>query len=594
MRNKLQTLLNLFLDRFTIQNKIIVSCLPFILLSYLMIFLSIVMMMFSQSKTIVYEQTEQNIIEKASLINTTLKNYDLLMEKFLYYSPEMQHYLTTYQKNLSPEVSRELRDYISKRTASMITDNMPGIMSVMLFNQYDELYINNAIYAGTLHSATKLKELLYPAASSSHGKMLIASNTYKPSFLTLARNAYIPELTRSDEETGFLMLDIQKSEFRKLMNLTQNQDAIYVLLLDNNGTLLVNGSEQSDESCLELLSKPLPKHYRFKSTLLDYGDCRLVTIVNEKILFQDIYHTLMLEIAIIILSVLLILTAVIFTGNTISGQVKGFIQKLTLTNKIDKNAYIQITSKDEFQELSVVYNDMLSRINHLSDTVYLKEILAKDAQLKSLQAQINPHFLYNTLDCINGLIELGRKEEARKTVTALANIMRMSIKGDAFLSIGDELKYLEQYIYIQKVRFQDRILFLTEIPASLHHYYIPKLIIQPLLENSIIHGVSDLTETGMIGIFGREEHGKIYISVKDNGVGISPEILSQLETPEQDSASIPSSENPSWTEGDSCHIGLWNIKKRLQLIYGSSYGLSVSPVSPSGSCVTICIPTLSY
>lgn len=221
---------------------------------------------------------------------------------------------------------------------------------------------------------------------------------------------------------------------------------------------------------------------------------------------------------------------------------------------------------------------MLSRIDRLIHTVYLKEILTRNAQLESLQAQINPHFLYNTLDCVNSLVDMGEKENVKKVVTSLASIMRMSIKGETFVTLEEDLSYIRQYIFIQKMRFQDKILFLTEVPESLYRYYIPKLTLQPLVENAVIHGVSNLAETGMIGIFGSEDDQNLYIDIKDNGTGMPPEITENLKTLD-DSTSISNK-----------HIGILNIQRKLQILYGTDYGLTISPISPHGTSVTICIP----
>ena len=203
----------------------------------------------------------------------------------------------------------------------------------------------------------------------------------------------------------------------------------------------------------------------------------------------------------------------------------------------------------------------------------------KDAQIESLQTQINPHFLYNTLDCINSLADMGKTTAVKKTVTCPGSIMRMSIKGAQFLKIEEELKYVNQYLYIQKMRFQEHIICLVEIPEQLYEYYIPKLMIQPLLENAIVHGVSELKETGMIAVTGKETEDAIYITVKDNGNGMPETIIRQLEEIR---------ENGILKEKE--HIGIFNIQQRLLLLYGKEYGLTVEHVKPSGTAVTICIP----
>ena len=108
-------------------------------------------------------------------------------------------------------------------------------------------------------------------------------------------------------------------------------------------------------------------------------------------------------------------------------------------------------SQDEFRDLALVYNDMMARIDNLIDTVYSKELLVKSAELKAFQAQINPHFIYNTLDCINSLVDLNRPEDVKKTVTALANLIRANVKGKELLPVREELKHIDQYMYINKM-----------------------------------------------------------------------------------------------------------------------------------------------
>ena len=283
-----------------------------------------------------------------------------------------------------------------------------------------------------------------------------------------------------------------------------------------------------------------------------------------------------------ILTAILIIVAALFLSATgISGQVQKFIVKLRQTKEINQSAYVEVDSSDEFRELADVYNDMLDRIDTLIQQVYKQQILMKDAQIETLEAQINPHFLYNTLDCINSLADAGRIREVKKTVTSLGGIMRMAIKGSSFLRIREELDYVTQYLYIQKMRFQERIIFLVEIPEELYEYYIPKLVIQPLLENAILHGVSVRKDTGMIAVTGTEDETSVYLTVKDNGIGMPQQIIGQLKVMGKDSFSE-----------EKKHIGIFNIQQRLRLLYGEEYGLTIELLKPSGTAVTIRIPKI--
>ena len=574
MKEKLQK----FFEKFTIKKKIVIACIPFLLISYIILFLSVTLIMYYQMKNMVFEQTKQNIREKTRLINQKLDNYDKITTNYLYYTSDVQTYLNLNQNDMTPDKLEDWKRTITSYTNSLLTDNNPEIEKVKLFNKYGNLYINSTIYANTLELTRKHAKSIHEIAQNCHGKIVIKKNPEQSQMLTIARTVHIPTLDASNEEIGFLLLDISKSALKKQLAIQENEDAMYILLVDDEGEILVNASSRTDEECLRILSRNKDNSYIINRKNLAYGGCQIISILNQSVLFADVYKLFKLEVGIMIISVLIILGAIIYSGNIISGQVSRFINKLNQTQEINQNAYMRVDSKDEFQDLAKVYNNMLARIDKLIHTVYIKELLIKDAQLESLQAQINPHFLYNTLDCVNSLVDMGEKESVKKVVTSLASIMRMSIKGNTFISVREDISYIEQYVFIQRMRFQNKILFLIEVPESMYLYYIPKLTIQPLVENAVLHGVANLKETGMIGIFGSEDENNIYISIKDNGFGMPEEIIKAFDKLED------------FKGNNKSHIGIFNIQKKLQILYGSDYGLTIEPVRPHGTCVTICIP----
>ncbi|WP_230398449.1 sensor histidine kinase [Novisyntrophococcus fermenticellae] len=574
MKTKIQN----FFNHLKIKNKIIVACLPFILLSYVILFISVSLIMYNQMKQRVLDQTQQNIIEKVNFINAKLTDYDLITSGFLYYTQGVTNYLTKNQEKLTQEQKDDANQFLSKNISSIITDNNPEISNVKLFNEYGDLYINNAIYTNTIEEVKAYADSIRGYARKYHGKVVIFRNPNTPYFVTVARTVYVPTLKESNHEIGFLMLDVAIDSLKKDIQMQQNADSIFLLLTDKDGKVLVNGTNLSDHACEELLSGRKKQKHLVNKVQLAYGDCYVTSIINESRLFHDTHRLFQMEIYIMFLSILIIIGAILYAGNMISGQVQAFIRKLNETSEIDKNAYIEVQSQDEFRELGNVYNKMLSRIDNLIQTVYVNELLTKNAQLETLQAQINPHFLYNTLDCINSLVEFNEKESVQKVVTSLANIMKMSIKGSTFITLEEDISYINQYIFIQKMRFQDRLLFLLEIPEHLYQYYVPKLILQPIVENAIVHGVEEISETGMIGVIASEDEENLYISIKDNGNGIPKEIIQQLQQMD-DKAGLSTQ-----------HIGIFNIQKKLQILYGKEYGLRITTLKPHGTNVTICIP----
>ncbi len=276
------------------------------------------------------------------------------------------------------------------------------------------------------------------------------------------------------------------------------------------------------------------------------------------------------------LSIGAILAPVYYVSSRIAQEFQFFIRKLDSTSIIDEEAYIQMDTSDEFVTLSKVYNRMLSRIHKLSDNIHQQKLLTKDAQIENLQAQINPHFLYNTLNCISGLIDLGRKQDCQKAIAALADIERMSLKGEPFCTLEKDLSYIRQYTFIQQLRFENKLQFLIDVPAKLQKFIIPKLVLQPLIENAVLHGTSTVNRKGIIGVFAKVKEDVLLLSIKDNGPGFTPEFIRDFLNHGKD--------RPQNS------YGLYNIDKRLKLYFGDSYGLILSNNPSAGACVVVRIP----
>lgn len=286
---------------------------------------------------------------------------------------------------------------------------------------------------------------------------------------------------------------------------------------------------------------------------------------------------------IILCSVIVIIYAIYYTSNIISQQFHTFIDKLSHTNNTDSSAYINISTKDEFQELALAYNNMLSRIICLNQKIINQKLLKNEAELKALQAQINPHFLYNTLDCITVLIDIQKYEEAQTSLLYLGTLMRMAIKGEDILTVEKEMQYVQQYMYIQKLRFGKKLLYLSDVPQSLYSYSIPKLCIQPLLENAIIHGISTRKSEGMIALLGYEQEDIFFLEIKDNGIPIPADIIEQVRAVKID-YSLETDALPREK------IGLINIQKRIKYLYGTAYGIDISYNQSGGNTVTVKLP----
>lgn len=234
---------------------------------------------------------------------------------------------------------------------------------------------------------------------------------------------------------------------------------------------------------------------------------------------------------------------------------------------------IHTRTNPEFTMLNEEFNDMAEQIQSLIEQVYLEQLRAKDAHLKQLQSQINPHFLYNCLFFIKSKAAIGDTDSVEAMALSLGEYYRYITKVDHSLTtLQDELKLLENYLKIQNLRKQ-RIRYEVEIEEELLGLQIPRLLIQPLVENSIIHGIERKIGQGSIRITARRAAGFIQITVEDNGAGMTREAIASLETRISEAT----------REDGGC--GLWNIQQRLRTHYGEASGLLIAP-SPEGGLTT--------
>lgn len=235
---------------------------------------------------------------------------------------------------------------------------------------------------------------------------------------------------------------------------------------------------------------------------------------------------------------------------------------------------------DELGILGQEFNDMLDQMQILMKQEYESKIFAKDARYKALQAQVNPHFLYNTLDTMSGIALSQNCQEVSSLCGALSNIFRYSIDmSDSLSTIGQEIVHLKNYMYVMNTRMRNRIQLEIDIPSILLNQKIPRICIQPIVENSILHGLKDKRGEKKVRINASLNADFLMLSVTDNGVGMnSAEIERQLEDIEANAPEKRSS------------IGLSNINARLKLLFGREYGLRIESTINEGSKVTLLLP----
>ena len=249
----------------------------------------------------------------------------------------------------------------------------------------------------------------------------------------------------------------------------------------------------------------------------------------------------------------------------------------------DLQALVTSDNVDEITELGLSFNIMIGKIRELLDSKIKEQEILKKAELRVLQSQINPHFLYNTLDTIIWMAEAKKTDQIVEVVSALSNFFRISLsKGQDWITIAEEIERVKSYLIIQKIRYRDIMDFKIEVDESISGNTVLKLILQPLVENAIYHGIKNKREGGTITIRARPNNAnEVLFEVEDNGIGFAPDKLAQIQAELADTSGEIKQESG---------FGLGNVNHRLKLYYGMQYGLSIKSKYQSGTCVTFVIP----
>lgn len=265
---------------------------------------------------------------------------------------------------------------------------------------------------------------------------------------------------------------------------------------------------------------------------------------------------------------------------TMASPIKLLSKAMAQVQKGDFAVRVPNKRKDEIGELTESFNYMLEEINTLIRQVYQEKIAQKNAEVQALQAQINPHFLYNTLDSINWMLIDREENDISDIIISLGSLMRYSIEDEnAFVPLGRELEYVLCYLKIQKNRLEDKLEYQISADESLEAYMVPRLILQPVVENAITHGIEPGRQRGNIRIAAEDYGEEILISVEDDGIGMTQDQLEHLRD-----------ENPDVEKEGHTGIGIRNVDRRLRLHYGDRYGLMIESIHGKGTIVRLRIP----
>jgi two-component system, sensor histidine kinase YesM len=281
------------------------------------------------------------------------------------------------------------------------------------------------------------------------------------------------------------------------------------------------------------------------------------------------------------MTMILAIVAAFFFTSSIAKPVLDLRSLMKRVEHGDLSVRFSGAPRDEIGELGLGFNEMIGRIQSLIDQVYSEQQAKREAELRILQEQIKPHFLYNTLDTIQWMAQEHRVDDVVSMVGALTSLFRIGLnKGREFISLSDEIEHVQSYLCIQKMRYEDKFDYSIDCEAPLRSRMVLRLMLQPLVENAIYHGIKERRGHGTLVVGARIETDELILSVKDDGVGMSEAALSLL--------------NASLEEGGPSigGYGIRNVHERIRLTYGKPFGLSFKSVHGEGTEVTIRHPLL--
>jgi two-component system sensor histidine kinase YesM len=393
---------------------------------------------------------------------------------------------------------------------------------------------------------------------------------------------------------NFLILDIPISRVHSILRPGIN-DFDQFFLLNRNGDIIYGNPAVFHKFKKKNIGKAPIQNRKFAedresilfTAISGSNSWKQIAVISKRQLFHKTRLILVYFIIIILLSIFLIVIVFIPIILNITRPISQLMLAMKKVSQGNLETSIAITSGDELQILGEGFNKMVDELKENMAAIINDEKIKRKMQNDLLMAQINPHFIYNTMNLIIFLIDAERYPDAVKITGALIDILQDTVKiGDdaVFSNVGEEIKIIEKYLHIQYIRYPDTFSLEMKIAENLWNAKIPRMIIQPLVENALFHGIHPAEHYGHIELNIQNQNGEIVIQVNDDGIGMAKTVLENIFTHDQNIK----------TSNQTRSIGIKNIKERLKYLYGDRYQLAILSNPGTGCQVTIRLPSEFY
>lgn len=503
------------------------------------------------------------------------------------------------QRLANEEILQEFNNVVnlySDKNTDLVS--APFLTSVYLLHHQEEIlavHYYQQLFSQEQELSLKIANLYTQFKGNGNDVQFFSDEDSIHIFLTLYTNFM--------QNIGTVAFSLSKDTIFQLMKTTDRyQQTLWGLFNKYNQPLCgaENYLEQSksNQQLLETIAAPHSltmngQKYRYHTQNLRLG-LKVVIAIPENQLMELIFQTIqsyliyaiILGVAIIGLSVLLILRLTI--------PLREIRKKITLVKEGQYDTKLPDYNSREFQEISSVFNQMTERINYLITEVYQKKLLLQEEELKFLQSQMNPHFMFNVLNMIAIKAQLDKNHEIHKMTTAFSRLVQASIyrKDKELVSLRQELEYVEFYLYLQCTRYDGSLSYkITLEDDSLMDCQVPKLCLQFIVENAVVHGLEPKSGGGTVEVLVSQRQGLLEMQVKDNGMGFGSTAGAEgLEGAIPLPLNLPSHQDQATHRHNG--VGINNLHQLIKLLYGQEYCISIFSEAGKGTTVTILIPQL--
>lgn len=538
------------------------------------------------------EVIASNLFENAqSTANSTLNRVRQTAGTFNFYYNDGSSIISDLKNFRNPETPPETYEYFTlsqnfKRTCQSLLYSDEDIYGIYIFTPSGYIFNCTNGENGNIQSNYEFMDAdWYQDTLALDGALYVSSNAVHDCFTGNKKTIFFAQCLKdiySHEIVGTLMIDYNSDIFD--LSSVNTMPDVTLLSVENttDNTILY----KNDEQLLHDFTSSGIK----RQTPLNLSSLQLTMIMDNESLAKEFNVTAVLIIVICIVCIVGFLLFAYIISRYLVHPLEHLSRKMssqTGHNLIQSTRYLDRT--DEIGTLYNEYNAMVESLNTAVKQDYQDKLIILDAQMKSLEARINSHFLFNTLEAINSIAELEDNETIASMSLALGNMFRYTLKTQSeIVTVQDELSHVQDYVSIQQIRFDERFKLELDIPQEYDSFKVLKLILQPLVENALYHGLNYCTTGDTILIRIRSEQNSLLIDVHDNGQGMDQDTLDRLQNSLNQEASFT-----ELGHRNKQSIGLKNIHSRIELYYGHGYGLTISSQPDEWTNIRIKLPILN-